>query len=254
MTDLAVEHLGAPSSEREARAIRFSLERAQDTLAGRTVWCVSAIAAGRAPARTLREHLDGAGVVARRFETAADETLHDLAERLDAMLSSVPVTGCRLSSEDEELFLQEVQHSEALLGDGVRPDDVVVLHDPLTAMLAEAVRDRGAHVIWHGRASASSDAALVAEVEVFPGSHRPAIDAYVMTRQHRAGPGRVVEHVVALMPAPDLVSFKEIVWRPAAAEHLSDVGWSSILADVVGADRGECVGGTVHARPAVARR
>jgi hypothetical protein len=41
-----------------------------------------------------------------------------------------------------------------------------------------------------------------------------------------------------------------------AEKHMGDIGddlaWSSLLADVVGADREERVGGRLHARPAVA--
>jgi hypothetical protein len=33
-----------------------------------------------------------------------------------------------------------------------------------------------------------------------------------------------------------------------------DIGWSSLLADVVATDREECVGGTLHPRPAVPAR
>jgi hypothetical protein len=112
----------------------------------------------------------------------------------------------------------------------VRPDDIVVLHHPLTAARAEAIRQQGAHALWH-----------VLE----PREPAPAIDAYLMTGRSADG----AQLVAALMPGAGVVMAKEI--RGATYR---DVGWSSLLADVVRTDRGECVGGTLHARPAVAPR
>jgi hypothetical protein len=112
----------------------------------------------------------------------------------------------------------------------VRSGDIVVVHHPLAAAQATELRERGAHAIWH----------------VLSARERaPAVDAYLMTRSSWVG-GRVV---VALVPAADVVFAKEM--RGAAYE---DIGWCSVLADVVRTDREECVGGTLHARPAVAAR
>jgi hypothetical protein len=112
----------------------------------------------------------------------------------------------------------------------VRPGDIVVLHHPLAAAEANELRERGAHAIWH---------VLSAQ------ERAPAVDAYLMTGTSWAGEA----FVVALVPAADVVFAKEM--RGATYE---DIGWCSLLADVVGADREECVGGTLHARPAVAAR
>jgi len=113
----------------------------------------------------------------------------------------------------------------------VRPDDIVVLHHRLTASPAEAIRDRGAHAVW---------------LVVAPREPAPAIDAYVMTG--RAGDETQV--VAALMPWAGVVTAKE---THGGGTYL-DVAWTSLLADVVRMGREECVGGTLHARPAVAAR
>jgi hypothetical protein len=122
-----------------------------------------------------------------------------------------------------------VPDGEDLVAD-MRLDDIVVLHHPLTAAVAEPIRDRGAHAVWH---------------VIAPTVPAPAIDAYVMTRRTVDG----AQVVAALMPRAGIVAAKEIRGVP-----YGDVGWSSLLADVVRTDREECVGGTLHARPAVAPR
>jgi hypothetical protein len=63
------------------------------------------------------------------------------------------------------------------------------------------------------------------------------VDAYV-TRWGRG--------LAAVMPSADLVTVK--------AEPDTELGWTSVLADVVRGDRDETVGGTLHPRPAVAAR
>jgi hypothetical protein len=55
--------------------------------------------------------------------------------------------------------------------------------------------------------------------------------------------------VAALMPAPALMRLKEM-----EQGAYDDLGWGSLLADIVRSDRDERVGGTRHPRPAVAPR
>jgi hypothetical protein len=64
----------------------------------------------------------------------------------------------------------------------------------------------------------------------------------------------LAERIAALMPSADVVAAKEIAAADAAADRRHNAAWSSVLADVVHADRGESVGGTLQARPAVPAR
>jgi hypothetical protein len=193
---LLMEQFRAPSGTRDARAFDSARKRILAELAGRTVWCASAPRADSAAARRLREHLqwaDDDGVAA------------------------------------QWLPVPESRSSEDAVAD-VRPDDIVVLHDPLTAAPAEAIRQRGAHAVW---------------LLISPHAPAPAIDAYVVTG--RTPDGALV--VAAVMPCAGIVSAKEM-----RGGSYRDVGWGSVLADVVARDREECVGGTLHARPAIAPR
>jgi hypothetical protein len=62
--------------------------------------------------------------------------------------------------------------------------------------------------------------------------------------------GSVDRRIAALIPAVDAVAAMDVDEAPSS----SDLAWSIALADVVCADRAESVGGTLHARPAVAAR
>jgi hypothetical protein len=196
MASLVVEHFRAPGGTRDARALESARKRVVEDLAGRTVWSASARGDDGASARQLRAYL-----------AWADE-------------DGVGAAWCELP---------DTREAEDVVAD-VHPDDIVVLHDPLSAAPAEAIRERGAHAVWH--VAGPHDAA-------------PAVDAYVMAT--RTADGAYL--IAALMPWAGIVAAKDV-----RSDGYRDVGWGSLLADVVRSDRSECVGGTLHARPAVAPR
>ena len=57
MTTLVIEQFAAPDSNRAIRRLELTRRRAADELAGRTVWCVSSVRAGRRAADALRRRL-----------------------------------------------------------------------------------------------------------------------------------------------------------------------------------------------------
>jgi hypothetical protein len=237
VTTLTVERLGWWTSDRDARAFDATRDVAADELGGRTVWCASALPTGRASARRLRALLgEEGGAAADGLDVVADEPVTELAKRLDRLLSAPRSAGASPTRDDEDLYAQTARAAEALVGDRVAAGDVVVLHDALSAVLAEAVRELGAHAVWRLRPGAAPAGATW----VFLRRHTTGLDAFVTTR------GRLI---AAVMPSPDAVSAKEV----AGGRYSSD-GWSRLLADVVHEDRREHVGGTLHARPAVTAR
>jgi hypothetical protein len=113
-------------------------------------------------------------------------------------------------------------YSEALVGHG----DIVVLDDTPSA---PEVREHGAHA--------------VVRVSRLPGSRAAAVDAYLISWNGR---GALACRLSAVLPNADVVVEKDMLG------YGDDLAWSSLLADVVGADRDERVGGRRHVRPAVA--
>jgi hypothetical protein len=179
--------------------------RADEALAGRTVWCLESGSAGRSASAAIacERALHAQGVDSRPLPVQADPQLAEL------------------------------------IGPQVHTGDVVIhhgaLHEALAGALADAVRARGAHAVWRLTFATASDAA--AEALLFVHRRRPGFDAYVVAWQ--------IGGLAAFMPAPDLVSAKS---------DPKDLGWTSLLADVVREDHDEHVGGTLHPRPAVAVR
>jgi hypothetical protein len=102
-----IEHLGPVPSRRDLRVLGLLRQRALDALAGRTIWSIAALPAGRADAEALRPILE------RPVEEGTD----------------VP-----------PLVRTDV-------AEGASAGDLVLLHDALAALQARAARDCGAHAI-----------------------------------------------------------------------------------------------------------
>ncbi|MDW5594810.1 hypothetical protein VSS74_10705 [Conexibacter stalactiti] len=207
-TDRLPPHYGGPGTSsfarlRDARVLDFTREAAADALAGRTVWCLSALPSGALA-----------------------------AEAVDACLCRPADDGVATRRRHLGEHWAE-RDADALLGAEIGRDDVVVLHDPLVATLADAVRARGAHAVWqlHG--------------ELLAGPLPRALDACVV---HTRSGG--LDHLTAALPAPGHVAVKDV----EPSDRGTGFGWRSLLADVVAEDRDECVGGTLHVRPVIAAR
>jgi hypothetical protein len=225
VTSLVIEQFAAPDSVRAIRRLELTRRRAADELAGRTVWCVSSVRAGRRAADALR----------RRLRALSDD---GLASRGIWMREGVTLT-------------RVTENGDELLGSEVRAEDVVVLHDPIAAALAEAVRARGAHAIWWLPAERLADAAD--EPWALAHRTRPRVDAYVTAWRRRGAGGADRASVAAFMSGPNVVYAKELATEEAQRGY-SQLGWTSLLAEVVCEDHDEHVGGRLHPRPGVARR
>jgi hypothetical protein len=196
------------------------------------------------------------GVAPRRTMLQLREPLVGLMERLDAMLRGVTLLGPALGAGEEEAFWEGRQDGDALLPGELRPGDVVVLHDPIAAALAPAIRERRAHAIW--RTSIGRWEGNAAAAWRFLHRSSPALDAYVTAWRSRSGgstasAGRA--GIAAYIAASAGVSAKVDAGGPGGpGSGYEEISWTTLLADVVREDRAERVGGTVHARPSVAAR
>ncbi len=126
-------------------------EVASALLSGRVVWNISSTAQGGGVAemlQTLLAYAQGAGVDTRWLVLRGDPEFFALTKRLHNVLHGEPGDGGPLGEAERA-------HYEAVLADNiiavcneVRVGDVVLLHDPQTAGLAEGLAAAGAHVIW----------------------------------------------------------------------------------------------------------
>jgi trehalose synthase len=254
VTSLVIEQFHAPDTHRRALRLESVRRRAADQLAGRSVWCIGAAPletdAADALQRCLRP-VRADGVASQRRSLQLGEPLIGLMERLDAMLRGVTMLGPALGSGEEDAYLKGRADADALIPAEVQAGDVVVLHDPIAAALATAIRERGAHAIW--RTSIGRWESNAAAAWRFLHRSAPALDAYIAAwRSERTG-SLGGPALAAYISAPGVVSAKAVdVTGPD--QRAAEICWTTLLADVVRDDRAERVGGTVQARPSVAAR
>src|SRR4051794_29532874 len=147
MPRLMIERFDPPTSQRASRVRSWAGARAADQLGGRHVWCASASPRGRGEARALGERLRaGGGIDAGSLDVDADAWLRDLAQELDALLTRLRATPLRVAQRAG--CAEAAAAGERAIGDDVRAGDLVVVHDAVAALAAQAFRARGAHVVW----------------------------------------------------------------------------------------------------------
>jgi len=210
---LITEQFGLWESAHEAPWLERASAHATDELAERTVWCAATLPDGRVMAHELEACLVRGG-------------------------------GCRAAGHIDV----EASGAAEVALHGVRDEDVVVLHDVVSTLLTEALREHGAHPVWHLRPEALSGRAWAA-LE----SHRPAVDACILTWSV-SGPDGRHEHATAVLPAAGVVADVEVVGGRPGEEAAHELAWRRALAGVVHAGHGQHVGGVRHACPSVAAR
>jgi hypothetical protein len=254
MTSFVAEHFGRSLDSRSARALEMAGERAGDVLAGRTVWCAVSLPRARRPAEELRGRMDGAAPEASAATLAfeADDQLLALAERVEDMLDGIGAGRPELGGAERNAYARAALSGDELCGEGVSGEDVVVVHDALSAIAIQPARERGAHAVWRIHVSGAPGSAALQALD-FLQAFTPGIDAYLMRWRERGPHGELLESVGAALPSAGLVAAKEFPIRSRDDEQRR-LAWRMALAEIVRSDRGERVGGTIRPCPTVAAR
>jgi len=242
------ERFGAPTTIHAQRVQRFERERAVDLLAGRTVWSAAALPRGHELADGVMQRLGWAragGVATAPLDVDGSEPLRAAATRLESMLDKRATDAPSPGRPERALYGERTASAGDDIGASIRPEDVVVLHDPLTVALAQAIREQGGHALWHVHVAAAPRGAQPEEAWTFLHACTSGVSAYVVSW---SGGGQIA----AIVPCSGVGFAKEIAGAggPASAE----LAWASLLSDVLDYDRLDCVGGTLHVRPVVPAR
>jgi hypothetical protein len=251
MAAVSSDRIGPPAGLHERRVLAWLGSRAGDVLAGRVVWCAAALPGGHTAGRRLGELLHGGLNIAPLPVEAADPPA-ELSRELEAMLAGVP-SPRSLGAAARTEYVRGAELAESSLVGRVRRGDVVVLHDCFTVSFTTALRDRGAHAIWHLRRRSRSGAPCVrAAIDFLDRGGGGAVDAVMIDeRVGIDGP----ERVTAFLPGAALLDIREVSGGgDASRAGRVALAWTSLLGDIVEADRADHVGGTIRVRPVVPAR
>jgi trehalose synthase len=151
--------------ERGARFVQQA-ERARGMLGDRIVWNINATAQGGGVAemlQTLLAYARGAGVDARWLVLRGAPEFFTITKRIHNVLHGDPGDGGPLGDSERRRYEEVLADNMTSIAHEVRPGDIVLLHDPQTAGLAEGLAASGAHVVWRchiGRDTANAQTEL----------------------------------------------------------------------------------------------
>jgi trehalose synthase len=158
----------------------------QERLRGHTVWNLNSTAAGGGVAEILASLIgyavDG-GVDARWLVVAGDPEFFVLTKRIHNNLHGAPGDGGDLGAAEHAQYERGLAPAADELADIVRPDDVVVLHDPQTAGLVPAARRAGARVVWRCHIGIDHPRPLAQRAWSFLRAYLDDADAVIMSRR-----------------------------------------------------------------------
>lgn len=217
--------------QRMAQYLAAAVET-QRLLAGRSVINVNSTAAGGGVAELLQSLLAyarGAGVDARWLVLDGDPEFFAITKRIHNWIHGVPGDGGPLGEAERRHYERVAEHNARELRALVRPDDLVLLHDPQPAALAGPLRSQGTAVVWRCHIGSDAQNEWTARAWSFL---RPylvdVVDAIVVSRPAFAPPWADPARVHAIPPSIDPFAVKN---QPMDPEHVrAALAWVGVLA------------------------
>jgi trehalose synthase len=201
------EVLTADGLERFERMI----VRGRELLGSRTLWTVNSTARGGGVAEMLRSligYARGAGIDARWVVIEGDADFFRVTKRLHNRLHGHTGDGGPLGDEERAVYERCCESNAQRLMEAVRPDDVVLLHDPQTAGLVPRVRAAAVPVIWRAHIGLDFPNDLAREAWAFLMPYVEPADAYVFSRPAYRWEGLDESKLTVIPPSIDAFSPK----------------------------------------------
>jgi len=159
---------------------------ARELLESRSVINVNSTAAGGGVAEMLQTSLAyarGVGIDARWLVIEGDAEFFTITKRIHNHLYGGPGDGGPLGSAERAHYEAILRTNGERLRSVVRADDVVILHDPQTAALGEAVRACGARLVWRCHVGRDDGNEYTERGWSFLRPYLEDADAYVFSRR-----------------------------------------------------------------------
>ncbi|HEX2085574.1 MAG TPA: glycosyltransferase, partial [Solirubrobacteraceae bacterium] len=194
------------------RGLEELVEHAHEVFRDRSVWCVNSTAQGGGVAEMLASLLaytSSVGIDSRWVVINGNPAFFRLTKRIHNRLHGNAGDGGPLGEEERSIYDETVAAPAQALARLVRPNDVVLVHDPQPAGLTQALKDRGAKVIWRLHVGADEPNDLAREAWDFVTPYVRPADAWVFSREQFFWDGRLpTEGSYVIPPSIDIFSPK----------------------------------------------
>ncbi|MDQ4040182.1 MAG: glycosyltransferase [Actinomycetota bacterium] len=192
-------------------AFRAAVDRSRELLDGRIVWNVNSTARGGGVAEmlvSLLAYANGAGVNARWEVISGTDPFFGLTKRIHNNLHSAPGDGGDLGEAERRIYEEALAPNIAEFVEMVRPQDVVIVHDPQPAGLIEPLKERGVAVIWRCHVGIDVPSELSRRAWSFLRPYVEPADAYVFSRRQFVWEGLDDAKIELIAPVIDAFAAK----------------------------------------------
>jgi trehalose synthase len=188
-----------------------TLARARRLFEGRVVWNVNSTAQGGGVAEMLRSFVSysrGADLDVRWMVIEGTPKFFEITKRLHNFLHGEPGDGGELGTAEREVYDAVTAENAEQLAAAVRPDDIVILHDPQTAGLVTRMSECGAVVVWRSHVGAEEPNDRVRAAWDFLAHCVEHADACVFSRRAYVPHWAVTRRTMVIQPSIDAFSPK----------------------------------------------
>jgi trehalose synthase len=210
---LTLERLHALIGPERTQAFEATAAKARAALRGRTVWNINSTATGGGVAEMLQillAYARGAGITTRWLVIQGDARFFEITKRLHNNLYGTPGDGGPLGPAERFDYDATLERNARDVLDLVRPGDIVILHDPQPAGLAETVRGAGAHLVWRCHIGVDTPNEYSDRGWAFLRPHLEGADGYVFSCRHFAPSWIPTERLAVIAPSIDPFSSKNV--------------------------------------------
>ena len=190
---------------------------AKERFAGRAIWNISSTARGGGVAEMLRcllPYARDAGVDVRWVVVRVGPVFFAVTKRLHNHLHGDAGDGGELGGEERQLYEQVLRANSDALGPQMQRGDVVYLHDPQTAGMVPALRERGLKVVWRCHIGVDRPNDVVRRAWDFLRPYVEQANAYVFSRHDYVWDGLDKQKVWCMPPVIDPFSPKNQDFTP----------------------------------------
>ena len=184
-----------------------TVQRGREAFDGRVLWNINSTAQGGGVAEmliSLLAYARGAGIDTRWVVIAGNEDFFVLTKRIHNFLHGASGDGGELDDDARHVFDAVTERNAAEFRELLKPEDVVIIHDPQPAGLIPAIREIGCPTVWRCHVGLDQPHPLARSAWQFLLPYVRDADAYVFSREAFAWEG--LEKEVTIIP-PSIDAF-----------------------------------------------
>lgn len=183
---LSLERFAAVLPPEDYERFRRTVERGRDLFDGRVLWCVNSTARGGGVAEmlvSLLAYARGAGIDARWVVIGGNEDFFVLTKRIHNFLHGSPGDGGDLDAHARHVYDEVTERNAGEFLELVKPQDLVIIHDPQPAGLIPALHEIGCATVWRCHVGLDHPDPLARRAWNFVIPYVRDADAYVFSRE-----------------------------------------------------------------------